>query len=332
VIDRREGRKNNSLGEVAIDLAGRALAIDATSEDEAALRAWGGQSPDHARAIGEALKLHARLFDARDAIRADPNMAEMIDRARQWRAPRTHPVLSRRAMLTGAVAASAAGLVLVNSPFGLWPPFGEWRADYRTGTGERRKIEIAKGFAIELNTRSALDRRPDDRAYRLQLIAGEVAVDARALTLPAVIETGLGQASTRSGRFSARLRDEGMCIACFAGEVAVDTRTREAVRLRRGQQVTVGPDGKAALASVDLDVADAWQRGALIFNGRPLSEVVGELNRYRPGRIILTNAALGSRTVNAIFQIDRLGNAPVEIGNLTRARVTDLPGGLVLLS
>jgi len=320
------------LDEIAHDLAERALAPDGSAEDAAALRAFAQQGAAHARAMADAVELHGRLQAACGALRTEPAIAATMAWAKGWREPPPQAVFGRRAFVTGAVAASAAGVATLYPPFGLWPTLDEMRADYRTGTGERRTVTIAQGLQVELNTRTAVARGSDDRAYRLRLISGEVAVDARRLARPAVIETRHGQASATDGQFSARLRDDGFCVTCSEGAIDVRAPDRPAIRLVRGQQVTVGGNDAPAVVPVDPAIADAWRRGALIFNGQPLTEVVGELNRYRAGRIVLTNGALGTRKVNGIFQLDRLGNAPVQIGNLTQAKVTNLPGGIALLS
>ncbi len=57
-----------------------------------------------------------------------------------------------------------------------------------------------------------------------------------------------------------------------------------------------------------------------------------EVNRYRLGKIIITNEAIKRRIVNGTFQIDKLGNFVPQVQQLFGARVTSLPGGVVLLS
>ena len=47
-----------------------------------------------------------------------------------------------RLLVGGAVAAAAAGYMIVRPPFGLWPPLQELAADYRTKKGEQRTISV----------------------------------------------------------------------------------------------------------------------------------------------------------------------------------------------
>lgn len=316
----------------ARDWLDRVCAREATAEDEAAMLRWRALSADHAQALTDAMRLRGRMLAARDSLREDPAMQGLLGvRAASGEAGGgLRP--SRRAFIGGALAAAAAGAMVVEPPFGLWPSLAELRANYRTGTGERRTVQVAQGLTVELNTRTALDRRPDDEAYRLSLVSGEVAVDARHPLRPAVIEAGAGAARARNGHFGVRLEPEGACVTCFAGEVVVTGRRRPPMRLAAGQQVVIGGDRVGAVTRVDPDAADAWRRGELVFADRPLKEVVKEINRYRPGRIILANSRLGGITVNAVFRLDSLDRAVSQIRAVSQASVTSLPGGVIVLS
>lgn len=330
--DNGDRETRNSVADDAVEWVERAFARDATPGDDAAMLAWGKQSPEHARALREALFLRGRMINAWEKLDADPSASALLADARAMPEQHSGFRMGRRAFLTGAVAATAAGVVMVNPPLGLWPSLGELRADYRTGVGERKTVQIAHNLTVELNTRTAISRRQDDRAYRLELISGEVAVNAGRLTRPAVVQTALGEASTSDGQFSAHLQDDGLCVTCFAGAVTVRGPVHPEMRLERGQQTTLGERGTARIVTVDANTASGWQRGVLIFNDRPLSEIVHEVNRYRSGRLVLTNEALGRRTVSAVFDIARLDIVPAQMRAVAGATVTNLPGGIVLLS
>jgi transmembrane sensor len=83
---------------------------------------------------------------------------------------------------------------------------------------------------------------------------------------------------------------------------------------------------------VELAVATAWQHGMLIFRHEPLSHVVSEVNRYRPGRIILLDQKLGARDVVANFHLDRIDEVVDHVVAAFGAHATFLPGRVVLLS
>ena len=70
----------------------------------------------------------------------------------------------------------------------------------------------------------------------------------------------------------------------------------------------------------------------LEFNDVPLAQVVDEINRYRAGRILLMGDRLAGSRVQARFPLDQLADAALLIRDVYGARVTMLPGGIVLLS
>jgi transmembrane sensor len=105
-----------------------------------------------------------------------------------------------------------------------------------------------------------------------------------------------------------------------------------AVRLLPRQQVFYTENGLGAVVSADPSTVSAWQDGLLIFHYTPLAEVVEEINRYRPGKIVLMSAELGRRPVNARFQIERVDDIMTLVRQVFGARVTSLPGGFVFLS
>jgi transmembrane sensor len=87
------------------------------------------------------------------------------------------------------------------------------------------------------------------------------------------------------------------------------------------------------VTTADSDEITAWERGVLIFRNQSLGYVVDEVNRYRAGRIILLNQALGSRPVAlASFHLDRLDEIIPQMEALYGARARYLPAGIVLLS
>lgn len=64
----------------------------------------------------------------------------------------------------------------------------------------------------------------------------------------------------------------------------------------------------------------------------PLADAVAEINRYRPGRILVLGDALAARRVSGRFQIARLDLAIDRISEAFGAHVSTLPKGVVVLS
>ncbi|WCM25956.1 FecR domain-containing protein [Sphingomonas sp. QA11] len=326
--DRDNHENPEQLAREAREWIGLIASGEANSEDAAAMMHWRALSPDHAQALGDAVRQRRRLQHSAKALHDDPRTRWLIN----YPSRKPTAAFSRRTVLGGAVAASAAAVLIVRPPLGLWPSFAELRADYRTGAGEQRTIALAPGLSVELNTRTSIALHTSDQAYGVSLIEGEVAVTVDHASRPAVILTHVGRARSRTGQFGVRTREGGACVTCFDGEVAVEDDRNRRYALYKGRQVAIGSDADPAVVPVDVRRADAWRRGELIFTNQPLGDVVEEINRYRPGRIILVNTALRHIPVNAVFRIRQMDNALSQIREVSDASVTHLPGGVVLLS
>src|SRR5262249_36639693 len=101
---------------------------------------------------------------------------------------------------------------------------------------------------------------------------------------------------------------------------------------RQGQQVRYGERGLTEAATVDPAIVTAWHRGMLVLRNEPLARVVDEVNRYRPGRIVVLDRTLGKRQIDVSLRLDRIDDVIVLVHDIYGARVTHLPGGIVLLS
>ncbi|HVQ67653.1 MAG TPA: FecR domain-containing protein [Bradyrhizobium sp.] len=243
--------------------------------------------------------------------------------------------IGRRAFMGGALAASVAVTAYVGaqSPLGIWPSLSEFAADYRTAPGEQRRIALSEGPSIELNTRTSIALRAsaDGGAERIELLGGEAAIAARPRLHRAVeVIAGDGRVTAIDAAFNMRYERDVVCTTCIAGalEVAVAYRS---VNLRPGAQVVYSGNRLGAVTTVDVALVTAWKQGILVFRSTPLADAVTEINRYRSGRIFVTNAALGRRLFNARFPIANVDGVVAQIQQVFGASVTALPGGIVLL-
>lgn len=293
---------------------------EATVRDGEAFRRWCRQSPAHAQAALQARTVWQGLEPAALAVAQKAQASKRAAEAGRFRP-------GRRAWLSGAVAAGAAWLV-ARPPMDLWPGLEDWRADYHTGTGEQRSIALQNGAEVALNTQTRVDLL--SQGAGIELLGGEAEITApRAIR---VVAAG-GRITAESARFNVRYIDAQVCVTCLQGDVHIESNRGQAVRLQAQQQLTYDSSGVGNPAPVDVDTSDvlAWRQRMLVFNNAPLDEVVRELNRYRPGHIIIADAGLGSRKVLARFSLDRLDDALALIQEVTHASITKLPGGVVVL-
>lgn len=277
----------------------------ATVADAKALEHWCAQSPEHAQAFEQAKALWQQLA---------PAAAQVAQPPRQF---------ARRAFLGAAIAASAA-VVMVR--FSVPGGFDGLTADYRTEVGEQRGVDLADGVRLELNTQTRISRVDQG----IELLEGEVEVQAFAAQ-PLKVQAGKGWLSAAHARFNVRNTGHSVCVTCLDGAVAVAVGGRT-IRLDSGRQLTYGAAGVAEPVAVDTHAVVAWREQVLVFNDATLASVVDEINRYRPGMLVLLNRELGRRRVQARFSLNQLAGVALLIRDAYGAKCTELPGGVVLLS
>lgn len=274
----------------------------ATVADAKALRQWCAQSPEHAQAFEQAKRLWQQLT---------PALTEA-------QAPRH---FGRRAFLGGALAASAAlVMVHISVPGG----FAGLSADCHTAVGEQRRVDLREGISLELNTQTRISRREQG----IELLEGEVEVQ---VAQPLTVQAGAGWLSASQARFNVRNTDHSVCVTCIEGWLAVEVQGRS-VRLDSGRQLTYDAAGLGPVVTVDTEAVIAWREQVLVFNNATLDTVIDEINRYRPGMLVLLNRELGKRRVQARFSLEQLPGVALLIRDAYGAKCTELPGGVVLLS
>lgn len=299
----------------------------ATERDAQRLRDWCTQSPAHRAAFARAKQEWQALGPAAVAHRQRFGAAEPVGRVGATPDP-------RRRWFLGAglsAAASAAAVALVHPPLGLWPSWSELQADYRTGIGQQRTVALGDDVALVLNTQTSLAVQSGEGVARVRLVAGEAALQRGPGARPVELLAGEARVRPAAGAgVEVRQQDARYCVTCTEGRAELVHPART-LALREGERLWFGADGVAAAAQVDVAQAQAWRRGVVVFQATPLADAVAEINRYRAGRVMLLGEALAKRRLSGHFRIAALDEAIAQIETLYGARVTRLPGAVVLL-
>lgn len=306
----------------ALDWLSRISLGEATRDDLAALRSWRDTSPAHAAVLARA----GQLWRALEAPVADLVRGGAASNRAGFRP-------SRRAFLVGGAAAAAAtiGIMVVRPPLDLWPSLAELNADHRTGTGEQQHLALAEAVSVDLNTRTSIAMRSTNLEPEMELISGEAAIAVdRTAPQPFVVVAADGRMTATRATFNVRRLGPMVDLTCVDGEVSVEC-SGGAVTLRSTQQVSYDAGKLGDVIGADTAVVTAWRDGMLVFHNTPLVHVIEEVNRYRPGRIILVDAKLGQRLISARFEIKRLDTVMGQIGSVFKVPIKSLPGGLVLV-
>lgn len=290
----------------AVDWYVRLNDSQVTDAQRAAWQAWLAEDPCHAQAWARLEGLRQRFEQAPQGL---ASMA--LENARY----------SRRTAVKTLAALFGVGLV-------GWQGYqvSPWSADYVTRVGERRRVTLADGSRLDLNTDTRVDIRFDAGQRLIHLLHGEILVQTAKDSRPLSVHSTEGRILALGTRFS--VRQIGALTRVAVEEHAVEIRPRLAeaqmLRVEAGQacDFTSGRVGDLRPAQTS---ASAWAQGMLVVVDWRLDDLLAELSRYRSGYLGCSPEVAALRLSGA-FNLDdceatlaSLQDAlPVEVHRMTR--------------
>lgn len=232
---------------------------------------------------------------------------------------------SRRRFLHSAIAVTAVAATVAPAGILLIPGLF---AGHRTAIGQRETVTLPEGSTVELAGASSLSVDFSAHARRVVLHGGEAFFTVRPDGgRPFIVEAASGQVLAPEAMFDIKHQGDSVTVAVIDGAVAVSLEGAGRVAVDKGRQVRF--DGRTLGAVQDADIArvEAWRRDQLVFEAAPLGDVIADLERYRPGLIVVTDNNLRDIPVTAIVDthqadagFDRIvGALPVRV-----RRISDL--------
>lgn len=202
------------------------------------------------------------------------------------------------------VSASAC-CALVLSGF-LWLENPHWMqnvtANHVASKGERHDVTLADGSRVLLDADSAFSVEITPQQRRINLLRGAAFFDVEPSQTPFVVATAAGEVRVLGTQFDVRLIDDAALVTLAKGSVAVTAGgTATPTVLKPGQQARFSVAGANAPVSVNVADEMAWREGRFIFYRARLADVVREVERYRPGRILIPASALANEKVTGSF-------------------------------
>lgn len=220
-------------------------------------------------------------------------------------------------------------------------PLERLLSDYYTVTGELRSIPLADGSRLLLNTNSAVSVNYDDAKRQIILHHGQVRFTVAKDSLRPFEVKVDGMHVTALGTVFDVLRTDAKetSVTVQQHAVSVDIQNAEHVReslagvyVQEGQQLRYRHDGILTAAQpIELEQATAWQQHRLLINDRPLGELISELNRYRVGRVFLSDTQLSKLRVTGVFSLDNPDDILHSVCNVLNLQETRLSDWWVLL-
>ncbi len=267
-----------------------------TADDFRAVRAWAEQSTLHRTALDEM----AERWDNLDVLALHPSQLDAPARS-----------LTRERWLPAALAAGLT-ILCVALWFAVGPAGGDVTAQnaiYATEVGEQRDITLFDRTALRVNTNSRLKVAYTTERRSVRLYRGEVFFEvAHSADWPFEVDTGSAMVTAVGTAFAIRIdADNAVEVNVTEGRVRVSTHANlpdtesaggranihttvlEAAQRVRFDQVI---ESVQTVEQAQLERDLSWREGMLIFDREPLEQVVAEVSRYTPVKIVITDPKL----------------------------------------
>ncbi|MHA6193508.1 FecR domain-containing protein [Pseudomonas wadenswilerensis] len=264
----------------------RLQAADAGEQERNACADWRAAHAEHERAWQLAARFSAQVQAIPPAI---------------GRAALQHPAaLNRRGALkalTSLVVLGSLGVTLSRTG-----TLDTLVADASTAVGEQRRITLADGSELQLDTDTAVDIRYSAGERTLVLRRGEVFIRTAADPRPFLLQTARGAFQPLGTRFAVRQQDDHDLLRVLEGAVMATPRdaAQTGLRIAAGEQaaLTARQVSKLPQAVSRLD----WIDGVLRVERMRLADFIAELGRYRHGWLRCAPAVADLR-VSGAYQL-----------------------------
>ena len=279
---------------------------DIQDADRARLEHWLAEDPRHRTAFDQAEHCWRQLEGLKhrpivqNTLKNHTRPEPVADKSRRSdRFP-----IRRRSLAFNA----AASFFLVAILFYAYPRWTIWNADYRTETGEIRSLSLADTSTVVLNTATALDQSFSRVERRLEIIEGEAYFQvAKDPSRPFIVAAGSIQIRALGTEFAVRSEENTIHVTVTEHRVEITGPNSPARVVEAGQQLRIPLDSTGeSLATADTDRSLAWRQGRLIFESATLEQVAQELNRYRPGLVLVLGEDAAKKRVSGVFEINDL--------------------------
>jgi transmembrane sensor len=307
---------DRTVGDIAANEQAAAWVVRMSSDqrtraDEDGFEQWLGDDPAHGQAYAD----HFLLWDGMAQLSDDEEARAILDASRPTASvtrigPNRRTMILRASAAAAAVAAGAVALPLF---------LGE---SYETKAGEQRRIVLADGSSVMLNTQSRVRIAFGEHERHIFLEKGQAYFDvAKDPARPFRVFAGEDEIRAVGTAFDVRLDDQQVRVVLEEGVVALYWAAGEQLSMGRvgraspsdrplavmhaGQQVRLKPASSPAVAPVDIPRSQAWRYGQMILDEALLGEAVEDMNRYGGRRIILENPDMANLRISGVFHTKR---------------------------
>lgn len=185
---------------------------------------------------------------------------------------------------------------------------------YQTGLGEQRRVVLADGSVVELNTQTEIEVELGLAGRRVRLREGEALFKvAKDPQRPFVVFSDQANVQVVGTEFNVYQKSDQVIISVLEGGVIVRSRDLkndngtepQAIQLTAGYEVQVRSGSGLAAIPANTERVTAWRGQRLIFENTTLANAVSEFNRYNRKQLIILDPMLKAQQINGVFDAGR---------------------------
>lgn len=181
---------------------------------------------------------------------------------------------------------------------------------YATSIGEQREISLNDGSSVKLNTNSRIRIEYRDDLRLLTLDKGEAFFKvASNRQRPFVVDTHKGTITAVGTAFSVNRQEDSIDVTVVEGIVSVKERqTQPEIKaehklVKADQKLQINQRGLSQVVATNAASALAWRNQLLVLEDKPLTDAIGQLNRYLTTPVDVSDPSLRTLRVSGTFSL-----------------------------
>ena len=280
---------------------------------------WCAADASHAEAYASMEKLWASVDQVQDAA-GKAALHAVLKPARRKRAK---TVAGISALL---VAALMAALVAQTQPARVM------MADYSTGIGEQRVIELADNSRITLDTHSAVNVDFSHDQRRVELLQGKILLQvAKDKQRPFIVYTAEGTARALGTQYTVRRQKRATQVTVLESSVETCNLQQACVTLQPGESTRLQDGQPVSKTQMNVQAETAWTQFKLVADDMPLAQVLREVQRYHRGHLYFNDQAMQSLHVSGVFALDDTAHTLKVLADTTPVSMTQYTPWLTII-
>lgn len=308
-------RSPDIIDSEAADWLSRLDSGELSQDDRRALREWLAQDPQHKLALKDMAAMWHDMDFLLNPVSGSRNeqgenkiglLASMVA---LWGIKRPVMVMMSLMCVLGFVLWSSPDHKVTENAF------------YATAIGKQQLELLSDGSRAHLNTNSVIEVEFTKRLRVVRLMQGEAMFDVvHDPSRPFVVYAGNRVVQAIGTAFVVRLESENIYVAVTDGQVQLSKREeslaqnsttavgeQEVVLVSKGEGVKVH-DGVSGSAPKPVDTNEfnrrlSWTRGQLVFENERLEQVIKEISRYVPRKIVIEDPELRDIRISGRFAL-----------------------------